>query len=285
MNFRTDLAIECRDAVGEKCAEGIKCETREKGGAKITEIEVLTDGAANRLGKPKGRYITAELPPFSSCSQLDPERADALAEALVSLLPRDGDILVAGLGNDEITPDALGPKFARLMLATRHLTAEITRASGLPELRKVSVVTPGVLGKTGVETGEILCGIVSNVKPVAVVTVDALAARNVSRLGCTVQLANTGITPGSGVGNSRKEISEATLGVPVIAIGVPTVVDAATLVGNLGGRTADDSAEKMMVTPREIDLMIDRAAALIALSVNSALQPALSHEDILMLVG
>lgn len=285
MNFRTDLALERREALDEECPQGISCNTYTRGDAKITEIEVLSDEAAARLGKPRGRYVTVELPSFSHCSQLSDERADALADALSSLLPANGEILVAGLGNDEITPDALGPKFARLILATRHLSEELTRSAGLPELRPVSVVTPGVLGKTGVETGEIISGVVGSVKPAAVVTVDALAARRLSRLGCTVQFADTGITPGSGVGNSRREVNEATLGVPVIAIGVPTVVDAATLVSDLGGSPTDGEAAQMMVTPREIDLMIDRAASLLALAVNSALQKELSHEDILMLVG
>ena len=150
-------------------------------------------------------------------------------------------------------------------------------------------LTPGVLGQNGMETGEILLGVIQRISPAVLITVDALASRRLERLGCTVQISNTGITPGSGVGNARKEISETTMGVPVIAIGVPTVVDASTLAYDLIGRENEPKTEpqghKMMVTPREIDLLIERAARFVAFAVNKALQPQLDGEDMALLVG
>ncbi|MEG1180254.1 MAG: GPR endopeptidase, partial [Oscillospiraceae bacterium] len=157
-----------------------------------------------------------------------------------------------------------------------------------------AVVAPGVLGQTGIETGEIILGVAKSVKPVAIITIDALASRRLSRLGCTVQIADTGVTPGSGVGNARAEINEQTIGVPVISMGVPTVVDAVTLAYDLLGgeeseqelsKRLEDKGEQMIVTPREIDLMIDRAAKLLALSINCALQQTLTVEDIMAMTS
>ena len=199
-----------------------------------------------------------------------------------------------GLGNDNITPDALGPRTIDKIRATRHISAELAKSVGLEGLRMVSALAPGVLGQTGIETGEIIMGVSKSVKPSAVITVDALASRRLSRLGCTVQIADTGVTPGSGVGNARAQINEQTLGVPVIAVGVPTVVDAATLANDLLGDNEEDKdlfskldgqGADMIVTPREIDLMIDRAAKLLALAINSALQPTLTVEDIMAMTS
>ena len=174
-----------------------------------------------------------------------------------------------------------------------HIRGEIARAAGLEGLRPVAVLAPGVLGQTGIETGELLAAAVEQGKPAAVIAIDALASRSLSRLGCTVQLADTGISPGSGVGNKRKELSRETLGVPVIAMGVPTVVDAMTLAADLLGEEdahrlltkVQPDGRAMMVTPREIDMLIDRAAFLCSLAVNTALQPTLSPDDILALVS
>ena len=197
---------------------------------------------------------------------------------------------MAGLGNTKITPDALGPKCASMIFATRHITGELLKSTGLSDLRCVSAFSTGVLGETGAESVEMIKGVVQMIKPDFVITVDALAARNVERLGTTVQMCNTGIVPGSGVGNARQEISEKTVGVPVISIGVPTVVDAATLVLDCGGCRGDEEelyeqTGNMMVTPREIDLMIERASKLTALAVNCALQPGISPEDMLILTS
>ncbi|MCL2507869.1 MAG: GPR endopeptidase [Oscillospiraceae bacterium] len=295
MNFRTDLALERSETFGGKLPEGVKCEITEKDGAKTTVIEVTDERGEQAIGKPIGKYITVEVPPFSQSAPLFDDRIDAVTDGLKALLPKDGPVLVAGLGNDDITPDALGPKCSSLILATRHIDGELAKSAGLGELRPVACLTPGVLGKTGIETGEIIAGAVKTVKPSVVITVDALAARRLSRLGCTVQMSDTGVTPGSGVGNSRMEISSASLGVPVVAIGVPTVVDAATLASDLGyregeggeghGSALEPEGARMMITPREIDLVIERAARMIAMAINSALQPHIPMEDIIMLVS
>lgn len=290
MDYRTDLALEKQEALRGALPPGVESRQEERAGLRITRICVHTADGARALGKPPGRYITVEVPPFKRHAALTEEGIDVIADALRSLLPERGTVLVAGLGNAEITPDALGPKFASLVLATRHIGQELAQAAGLGDLRQVVSVTPGVLGKTGVETGELLRGVVQTVSPCAVVTVDALAARRLSRLGCTIQMADTGVTPGSGVGNARAEISRALLGVPVVALGVPTVVDAATLVHDLTENAADEDAlvregADMMITPREIDLVIDRAAKTLALAVNRALQPHLSAQEILQLVS
>ena len=289
MDFRTDLAVEKSESFGQSLPDGIRCATQTVNDLKITRIEVLSAAGAEALGKPQGRYITVEVPPFKRSAEIPDETVETLARELRRLLPAQGTVLVAGLGNADITPDALGPKFSSLVFATRHIGQELAAAAGLGTLRPVVNLVPGVLGKTGMETGELLRGAVESVHPAAVVTVDALAARRLARLGCTVQMADTGVTPGSGVGNARAELSESSLGVPVIAVGVPTVVDAATLVHDFSAEPPDSPLVRegadMMITPREIDLVIDRAARLLALSVNKALQPHLSPQDFLLLVS
>ena len=204
-------------------------------------------------------------------------------------MPKDGLILVAGLGNDQITPDALGPGCTSQIFSTRHIGKELQKSIGFEHLRPVARVIPGVLGQNGIETVEILEGIIRRVSPSALITVDALASRRLSRLGCTVQICNTGISPGSGVGNARAEISLDTVGIPVISIGVPTVVDAFTLACDLIGEDATERIEKdgerMMVTPREIDLLIEHASKLVAAAINSALQPHMDIDELMALVS
>ena len=212
-----------------------------------------------------------------------------MTETLSSLLPKDGAVLVAGLGNPDITPDALGPRTARGVFATRHIDKALAQSLGFSELREVCAVCFGVLGQTGMETAEALRGMVGTVHPCAVITVDALASRSLSRLGKTVQLTDTGITPGSGIGNSRARIDRETLGVPVIAVGVPTVVDAATLIHDFtDGQTPHEAYAKeagtMMVTPREVDTLVRRASRFLSLAINCALQPALEPELLLNIV-
>ena len=267
----------------------MECEELQVGNVKITRIKVLDKAGEQAVGKPTGTYITIEGDPFSNESPIDDSRRAAVSTELTRLLPKEGAILVAGLGNSDITPDALGPKTARGILATRHIDGELSQSLGLGTLRSVSAISPGVLGKTGIETAEIIFGIVSRIKPAAVIVVDALASRRLSRLGTTVQICDSGISPGSGVGNSRCEISAKTLGVPVIAVGVPTVVDAATLAedilsgeGKQYSPTAD--SKNMMVTPREIDTMIDRAAGVVSMAINCSLHPHISPEDLAALV-
>ncbi len=293
MIFRTDLALERREAIAEECP-GTEAEERTAGKVRISHIRVINEEGERALGKPKGSYITLEVPPFSADAEMFDGRIDVMAKELAQLLPKKGTALVVGLGNHQITPDALGPRTMDTILATRHLSGELLESIGLPGLRPVCAAAPGVLGQTGIETSEIIEGLAARVKPAVVIVIDALASRSLSRLGCTVQISDTGIEPGAGVGNRRKEISSRTLGVPVIAIGVPTVVDATTLAADLLadeklGESVKQQVEPrgmpMMVTPREIDLLIQRASRLLALVINSALQPDLSPEDILSLVS
>ena len=286
MAIRTDLALEKRELAGD--CEGVQSEEETFGEAKVTRIKITNEAGEKAVGKPVGNYITIEMRPFSNESSVEDSRREAVSKELERLLPKEGTMLVAGLGNCDITPDALGPKTGGKIFTTRHISDEHAGSVGLGKLRAVCALAPGVLGKTGIELAEILLGVVRKIQPAAVVVVDALASRNLSRLGSTVQLSDTGICPGSGVGNSRSEISEKTLGIPVVSVGVPTVVDAATLAeellgsGDLGDQK--DKAGQMMVTPREIDAVIDHAAGLLSLSINCALHPHLAAEDLMALV-
>ncbi len=288
MDFRTDLALERQEDFGSERLDGVESENFEKNGVRITKIRVTNDSGAESLGKPVGTYITAEIPSLASSSSADESIIEALADELRELLPEEGTVLAVGLGNTDITPDAVGPESIDLVLATRHITAELSESVGLGSLRSVAGFVPGVLGKTGVETAESVKGLVKTVNPSAVIVVDALAARRLKRLGNTVQMSDTGIIPGSGVGNARAAINKDTIGVPVISVGVPTVVDAQTLVNDLTDDKKEISREEnkqMIITPREIDLVIERASKIIGLSINKALQPHLSVDEMMMLVG
>ena len=286
MPYRTDLALDEAEHISGQL-EGIKKEELSFDGVRITRIKVHSQAGAAQLNKPMGHYVTVETAPLTGYVDHDGTAQIALTKELTDLLPAEGAVLVAGLGNPAITPDALGPQVAQHILASRHLSGELTRSVGLGELRGVSAVATGVLGKTGIETGELLCGLVRQISPAAVVVVDALASTSLQRLGRTIQITDTGIVPGSGVGNARREISQKTLGVPVIAVGVPTVVDAATMTLELTGQEVQQGHHSagMMVTPREIDTMIQNAAKLVALSLNRALHPTVSTEDLMALVG
>lgn len=288
MNARTDLAIEKDSFISGDRPKGIRRKIFETEKTKVTKISVLDKEAADVIGKPVGEYITVELDEFSYDTELLDDRMKSISTQILSLLPKgDGTVLVAGIGNKDITPDALGPRCAEGIFSTRHITSELAEEIGLDFLNPVCSLATGVLGQTGIETGEIIKSVADAIKPKAVIVIDALAAAGLERLGRTVQITDTGITPGSGVGNKRAEISKNTLGVPVIAIGVPTVVDAVTLARAMtGNKTATENAEaqNMMVTPREIDVMIERAAKLIALCVNCALQPETDPELLLSVV-
>lgn len=288
MNARTDLAIEKDSFISGDRPKGIRRKIFETEKTKVTKISVLDKEAADVIGKPVGEYITVELDEFSYDTELLDDRMKSISTQISSLLPKgDGTVLVAGIGNKDITPDALGPRCAEGIFSTRHITSELAEEIGLDFLNPVCSLATGVLGQTGIETGEIIKSVADAIKPKAVIVIDALAAAGLERLGRTVQITDTGITPGSGVGNKRAEISKNTLGVPVIAIGVPTVVDAVTLARAMtGNKTATENAEaqNMMVTPREIDVMIERAAKLISLCVNCALQPETDPELLLSVV-
>ena len=292
MNFRTDLAIERREYTEKETLDGVLSNVKTVDGIKITTIEIINKQGEQLIGKPKGRYITIETEKLHKSSQTFSAASEVICKELRNLLPEKGSVLVAGLGNEDITPDALGPKSVNHLLATRHISSDLADSLGLGELRSVAGIVPGVLGKTGIETVEIIGGVVKKIAPGCVIVVDALASRNTARLGTTVQICDTGVSPGSGVGNRRKGINSETLGVPVIAIGVPTVVDALTMAADVfekaGVELPDmDFSEhrQMMVTPKEIDSLIDKAAHLIAMGINTALQESLSAGEIAEIVG
>lgn len=287
MNFRTDLAIEKCEDLPQEHIDGIESEELVYNDIRLTKIHITSDNGAKAIDKPKGTYITAEIPPLTKYSVCDEELISFLGAQLASLLPRSGLILTVGLGNESITPDALGPGCCSLILATRHISGELAKSVGLGNLRPSAVLSPGVLGQTGIETAEIIKGLVGFIHPAAVIVIDALAARRLSRLGCTVQMADSGIVPGSGVGNARNEINIGNLGVPVISVGIPTVVDALTLVNDITGsdkRDYPDLKENMIITSKEIDLVIGRASKLVGMTINKALQPHISVDEMLMLL-
>ena len=275
-----------------KTLDGVLSGTEEINGVKVTTIEIINEDGERLIGKPQGKYITIETDRLYKSSESFSVAADVLSRKLRSLLPDEGTVLVAGLGNENITPDALGPKVMNLLLATRHIGSDLAESLGLGDLRSVAGIVPGVLGKTGIETVETIDGVVKKISPVCVIVIDALASRNTARLGTTVQLCNTGVAPGSGVGNKRKGITAESLGVPVIAIGVPTVVDALTMASDILEKVQVSFDERefsqhrqMMVTPKEIDSLIDNSAHLVAMGINMALQKNLTPEEIAEIVG
>ena len=285
MFCRTDLAIEAVADTEKLTAEDVEQKHTSLGDMDVTRLQVRSERGEQALGKPRGIYITAQMPPLSDDERRLTEHAQRIGTELSTLLPETGTVLVVGLGNRTVTPDTLGPATADMVLATRHIRGEFARTAGLTDLRPTAVLTPGVLGQTGTESSEIVRGVCREIQPAAVLVIDALAARSVERLGRTVQLCDTGIAPGSGVGNNRHPLNEEVLGVPVVGIGVPTVVDAVTLLRELSPapHTAEHPASPealMMVTPREIDIVISRAARLMAMAIHAALQPAYSPAEL-----
>lgn len=321
-NIYTDLAIEAKELLDEGCEEaveipGVSMESykNEDGIITVTWVKVLNESGAREMGKPIGSYVTIEAPAIKDNSALIAEEvAGIVAEQLKRLidLPEDATVLVAGLGNWNVTPDALGPKVVSKILVTRHILEEVPDEID-ESVRPVSALAPGVMGITGIETQEIIRGVVDRVKPDLLIAVDALAARKTSRINSTIQMSDTGVAPGGGMGNKRKSLNRETLGVPVIAIGVPTVVDAATLINDtldlmLGEMSAaaeegsefydmlkdleseekyrlivellDPYAENMFVTPKEVDAVIERLAKIISNGMNIALHPGIDINDI-----
>lgn len=278
----TDLAIETRELykeVNKGEPDGVKIENISYGNVYITRVNILNEQGVENIGKPIGSYITIDLPADKSdTSKVIESCAEVVKKEIRKVIGMDYDepIMVVGLGNGSVTADSLGPKVAESIQVTRHVFEHMPET--LQEgVRPVCTLTPGVLGTTGIETVEIIKGAVEHVKPAAVIAVDALAGRKMERIANTIQISNTGISPGAGIGNNRNVLSEETLGVPVIAVGVPTVVSAKTLITDIVGRIDDEDNlkyENVIVTPKEIDEVIDINAQIISNGINYAL-----HDD------
>lgn len=308
-SFRTDLAVEMRDAYKKAKmvdAPGVTSEEEVIDDVKVTRVKIETEEGAGYLNKPIGNYITLDAPQIK---QNDPDTNEkvykVLAKELRNLTGNDinRSVLVVGLGNQNVTPDALGPKVVEDIEVTRHILEYAPDILTRP-VRSVSAISPGVLGTTGMETGEVIRGVIDKIKPDFVIAIDALASRRLERISTTIQVADTGINPGSGIGNKRMALSQETLGVPVIAIGVPTVVEAATMANdtielmleNIDKTTSQNTNDydrikpmeqdekydlikevltpyvgDLVVTPKEIDEIITSVADVVSQGINYAL--------------
>ena len=308
-NYRTDLADERADIFKKNNnitdnIDGVETNIREKGNIKITEVKITNENGENAIGKPIGNYITIDINKLKVATDQEIENyGNILSEELKKLVDKhvtkQDEILIVGLGNIYVTPDSLGPKVINEIDVTRHILKY------MPEVleegtRSVSAVSPGVLGTTGIETLEIITGIVQNINPKLIIVIDALASRSMDRISSSIQLADTGIVPGAGVGNTRKELSEKTLNIPVIALGIPTVVESAVLVNDclnlfieklqkeaksndyLNRLKEHDNYEdikealipnnyNMIVTPKEIDELIENMKDVVARGINYAM--------------
>ena len=292
---RTDLALEARQLWEENAGKttrlsGVDAQDRLREGIPVTVVRILDERGEQALGKPRGSYVTLTLDGVERreddvFGRAVRTLAAELSELLKGVETQRG-VLVAGLGNRAITPDAVGPLTHGQVLATRHLVQQMPEQFGT--LRPVATLAAEVLGNTGVESGEVVRAVCDKIRPACVIAVDALAARSVERLCRTVQLADTGISPGSGVGNHRVGLNRDTLGVPVIAIGVPTVVDGATLAADLTG--AEELPDlgygrDLLVTPQDIDARVADLAKIIGYGIDLALQPGLSLEELELLLS
>ncbi len=253
---RTDLALEARESISEADSElrGVRVEEyyREKEDVKVTKVMIDTKNAAKAMGKPVGIYVTMEAPAMVEPDEdYHREISQCIAEELLKLIPgadKEQSVLVVGLGNREVTADSLGPQAIDNLFITRHIVREFGKAAyNCEKVNQVSSLEPGVMARTGMETAEIVKGVVEETAPDVLIVIDALAARSIRRLNRTIQITNTGIQPGSGVGNHRNALTLESLGVPVIAIGIPTVVDAATIVS--------DALEKLLEEEKELDVV------------------------------
>ena len=306
VNFRTDMAVERNDMYKKQNGQidGVEVQNEEKENIKITRVKITNEEGEKALNKPKGNYITLDIKNIKTIDNEQIEKiSDNLAEELRNIIKEHisdtEDILIVGLGNLYVTPDALGPKVVPEIEITRHILEYMPKA--MPEdTRPVSAISPGVLGTTGIETMEILKGIVENVKPKMLILIDALATRSIERISSSIQIADTGIVPGAGVNNTRKEISQKTLGIPVIALGIPTVVDLASITNDcidlfienlqqkamsndyLNKLREQDNYEEikealvpkdynMIVTPKEIDKLIENMSKIVATGINMAM--------------
>ena len=310
-SIHTDLALEARELAMERGGgndtPGMGTQTERQSDTLITREQRQTEAAGRAVGKVPGYYVTLESPGLRSRDRDQQENiAILVAKEIEGLIARlklndEDHCLVVGLGNWDATPDALGPRVISHILVTRHLT-ESTPPEKRGELRPVAALAPGVLGTTGLETGEIVLGVVQRIKPQFLVVVDALASRSTTRMGATIQIADTGIHPGSGLGNKRIGITPQTLGIPVIAIGVPTVVEATTIIHDaleeiyrgapalvnprtinhqdLVGRVLSPYLHSLIVTPKEINVMIEDLARVVSGALNIALHPGVSPGEV-----
>lgn len=287
---RTDLASEAHELWQQSTGKttslsGVKAEDDAREGFNVHTVRILDEEGAAALDKPVGCYVTVELDGLLRREEAAfPRAVKALAELLEPMLPAEGDALVVGLGNRAITPDLVGPLAAEHTLVTRHLVEQLPEHFGA--FRPVAALTPGVLASTGMESGLLVQATAAELHPACVIAVDALASRSAERLCRTVQLSDAGIAPGSGVGNHRMALSRETLGVPVIAVGVPTVVEASTLVMDLLGKEDDAGLPggDLFVTPREVDSRVADLSRVIGYGVSMALNPGLSVEDLDLLL-
>ena len=296
---RTDLALEARE-IWESGAEkaerlrGVESDQTTREGYPVTAVRIVDREGQRALGKPIGTYITLELPGLKRREEdAFPRAVRALAAELRQLLPEGcSSVLVVGLGNRAITPDNIGPAAVGHTLVTRHLVAQVPAYFG--HFRPVTALAAGVLANTGMESSELVHAVVEKIRPSCVIAIDALASRSLSRVCSTIQLADSGISPGSGVGNHRAALDRETLGVPVIALGVPTVVDAATLCadvlaeagrGELEPEALRGAAAGLMVTPRDIDQSVADLSKVIGYGVSLALQEGLTMEEMELLIN
>lgn len=281
-HVRTDLALEAKESVEEKNEDirGVRVEEsfEEESGIRITKVIIESKNGAKELGKPMGTYITLEAPDMAEPDEeYHSEISEELEKHVQALLPdTEGEkaVLIVGLGNREVTPDALGPNVVNNMLITRHIIKEYGKAAyGREQVNLISAIVPGVMAQTGMEALEIVKGIIDETGPDVVIAIDALAARSTKRLNRTIQVTDTGIHPGSGVGNHRNAITQESLGVPVIAIGVPTVVDAATIISDATEQSFQGNRElvNFYMTPKNIDETVKRLGYTISEALNIAL--------------
>ena len=282
MRGRTDMAFEAHSrlkSAGRTC-RGVHSEEWDEEGLRLRAVTVLSGEGEKAIGKPRGKYLTLELPQdWQADAEGATRAARLLARELGELLPREGTVLVAGLGNTRITPDSIGPLTVDGVIATRHLHGSMPEVFG--HMRSVCAVKAGVLGCTGVESAEIIRGVCSHVRPSAVIAVDALASLSTERLGRTFQLSDTGVVPGSGACNARKALNRDTLGLPVIALGVPTVVDADTIAREMTGEeTEHTEGRSFLVTPNDIDLIAGKSAKVLSYAINMALHGEMTPTEI-----
>lgn len=275
---RTDLAMEAHALWRQEAGEttelpGVKARSEQHGAVELTWVEILDETGAQALEKPVGTYVTLSLPTCLNEQLACREQAEALlTQQLTRLLPeRQGTALVVGLGNAAVTPDAVGPRTAERLLVTRHLLQQLP--DRFDALRPVCALSPGVLAATGLESAEVVRSVAQTVQPDCMIAVDALAAAGLERICSTIQLSNAGITPGSGVGNSRAAFDRASMGVPVLALGVPTVADAS-------GLLPETQRWPLVVTPTDIDARLQVLIRIISCALNRALQPQLTREEI-----